>query len=160
MFSSYMQILFMEKETSNSIMRDSVLGISFWQLMTFDISANNLRFLKRQALSVASSSVELNFFVHTRSRTYAVWNQNEMGFYLPLVIDCEKLIPEEGYLRCCVRPRNNFRLSNRTNGIIANKKIVFPIFTSMYNMWENDDLRNTINYVLCFPPTKKSVTSQ
>lgn len=37
---------------------------------------------------------------------------------------------------------------DRTNNIIVNKKIVFRR-GRVSSMWENDDLRNTINYVLC-----------
>lgn len=106
---------------------------------------------------------ESQLLPHTRS--YAVWNENiaHIGFYLMLVIDCEKLISKDG---CSdIAPHNDFTKNpnkNRTNSIIVNKKV---FFASVFNMRENDDLRNTINYVSTFSTLnrrseEKSVTSQ
>lgn len=86
--SSYMQILFMEKNT-NSIKWDSVREFfgSSWHLILFR------SFLKTLFLLVASLLLPFFFSVE---HAFECGETKSIGFYLLLVIDCEKLISEEG----------------------------------------------------------------
>lgn len=97
---------------------------TFWQLMTFDIPTNNFRASSRK-LFVAS-------FLHRLFDKHALECGGEtksVGFYLLLVIDCKKLISEEGCLDITPHKALSFfpLPLNRTNSIIVNKKIVFRL---------------------------------
>lgn len=130
-------------------MRDSARESfgSSWHLIFQD---NNLSFLsaRRWALFVASPfSSKLNFSnVRTHTRSYAVWD--EIGFYLMLVIDCEKLISKEG---CAdIAPRKN---ANENTGQTVLSSIKNLFHQHVREWWFTK--YNKLCFMLFTPSTKK-----
>lgn len=117
----HMQILVMENFQIQSC--EIPLEI-FWQLMTFDISRIILILTSSsRTLFVASPFLKIKFhFFHAHTRSCAVWN--EIGFYLMLVIDCEKLISSGCADIARYSPQECRRIAGQT--VLSSIKKSFP----------------------------------